>query len=344
MSLAQRVAYTSSVFFWFFPFARGVFAIAPALYLLFSLKIMDAFLPTDLLAYALPHVLAAMILSNILYGRTRWPLISELYETIQTVHALPAIINVLRSPRSPAFAVTPKGERLEQDFLSQLSIPFYLMLILDVVCLIAGAIRLYVVPEEMGVITLTMALTTFNMVFSMAAIGIMHEKAQRRVAHRIPTSLIHLEATLQFSSAVRTVKIVDLSHTGAGVESDLPLPANETGLLRTPIPAFKGQLADIPVRVVRKKVLGPLDAWKMGLVFEPQTLEQKRAIVALVYGDSDLHQINQRHRQRRIGLSEGLMFLVKTATYYGTENFLFLSRLTYHGIVGYIQRLFLSLI
>ncbi|MEW6729659.1 MAG: glycosyltransferase family 2 protein, partial [Pseudomonadota bacterium] len=84
MTLTQRIAYTSSVFFWFFPFARMVFFIAPALYLLFSLKIVDAFLPWDLVSYALPHVLAAMMLSNILYGRTRWPLISELYETIQS--------------------------------------------------------------------------------------------------------------------------------------------------------------------------------------------------------------------------------------------------------------------
>lgn len=343
MSLAQRVAYTSSVFFWFFPFARGVFAIAPALYLLFSLKIMDAFLPMDLLAYALPHVLAAMMLSNILYGRTRWPLISELYETIQTVHALPAIINVLRSPRSPAFAVTPKGERLEQDFLSQLSIPFYLMLILDVVCLIAGIIRLKLVPEEMGVITLTMALTVMNMLFSMAAIGIMLEKAQRRAAYRIPTSLINLEASLQLPSGLYRVKVSDLSHTGVGVESDLPLPVGEMGYLTIPVPARGGQMATIPVRAVRRKLLGHLDNWEIGLLFEPQSLEQKRAIVALVYGDSDLHQINQRRRQRRIGLLEGLMFLVNTATYHAVENLWFLTRLLYQRIINLLKRLSLTI-
>jgi cellulose synthase (UDP-forming) len=55
-------------------------------------------------------------------------------------------------------------------------------------------------------------------------------------------------------------------------------------------------------------------------------MEEKRAIIALVYGDSGLHQANQRHRQRRIGLLEGLMFLIKTAFSHAWENLLFLTR------------------
>jgi cellulose synthase (UDP-forming) len=338
MKLAQRLAYTSSVFFWFFPFARMVFAIAPAFYLLFSLKIMDAFLPADLLAYALPHVLGAMALSNILYGRTRWPLISELYETIQSVHALPAIVNVLRAPRSPAFAVTPKGERLEEDFLSQLALPFYLMLILDIVCLVAGVIRLQVVPEEMGVITLTMALTVQNLVFSMAAIGVMLEKAQRRSAYRIPMQLAKIDAHLIHQGKDYPVHLEDISHTGTGFTIDVPIPRNERVVLRLGIPAWEGRIVEIPARLVRRIRVHDRE-WDVGILFEPQTMEHKRSIIALVYGDSNLHQMNQQHRQRRIGLLEGLFFLLRTASYHAGENLLFLTKLLFMRIQQAIQRL-----
>ncbi|MFZ5513123.1 MAG: UDP-forming cellulose synthase catalytic subunit [Pseudomonadota bacterium] len=337
MDLAQRIAYTSSVFFWFFPFARMIFFIAPSLYLLFSLQIMDAYLPSDLLAYALPHVLAEMMLSNILYGRTRWPLISELYETIQSVHALPAIINVIRAPRSPAFAVTPKGEKLEEDFLSQLALPFYLMLILDVVCLVAGIIRLYVVPEDMGVIILTMTLTVLNMLFSMAAIGVMLEKAQKRAAHRIPAELGNIPATLQLDSGSIPVRLTDLSHAGAGLLSSLTLPKDEQVHLQVRIHALGGEMHDIPARLVRRKYVHAQE-WEHGILFEPETIEQKRAIIALVYGDSDLHQRNQQHRQRRIGLTEGMYFLVKTATRHSGENLMFLTRMFFRRLANAADR------
>ncbi|MGB9670391.1 MAG: UDP-forming cellulose synthase catalytic subunit [Halothiobacillaceae bacterium] len=338
MTLTQRIAYTSSVFFWFFPFARMVFFIAPSFYLLFSLKIVDAFLPWDLVVYALPHVLGAMMLSNILYGRTRWPLISELYETIQSVHALPAIINVLRAPRSPSFAVTPKGERLEENFISQLALPFYLMLLLNIICLIAGVIRLHVVPEDIGVITLTMALTILNMIFSLAAIGVMLEKSQKRGAYRIPVEIAQLPAWIQHDQERFPVILDDLSHAGAGILSSHALPRREKVTLEVAIPAWGGRVVHIPARLVRRRYAFN-GRWDMGLLFEPETMEQKRAIIALVYGDSDLHQANQRQRQRRISLTEGVIFLVKTATYHALENFTFLTHLFWTRLIQRVSRL-----
>ncbi|MGB9577882.1 MAG: hypothetical protein ACPL3S_01280, partial [Halothiobacillaceae bacterium] len=79
--------------------------------------------------------------------------------------------------------------------------------------------------------------------------------------------------------------------------------------------------------------------WDMGLLFEPETMEQKRAIIALVYGDSDLHQANQRQRQRRISLTEGVIFLVKTATYHALENFTFLTHLFWTRLIQRVSRL-----
>ncbi len=117
LALNQRLAYTSSSFFWFFPFARTIFLLAPAAFLLFGLQIYAANLQ-EFFVYALPHVLGSIILSNYLYGKTRWPFISELYETMQSLFSLVAIAKVFRNPHAPKFNVTPKGEHLENDFIS----------------------------------------------------------------------------------------------------------------------------------------------------------------------------------------------------------------------------------
>jgi len=341
MELEQRIAYTSSIFFWFFPFARGVFTIAPALYLLFSLQIMDAFLPYDLLAYALPHIMAAMMLSSILYGRTRWPFVSELYESIQTVHSLPAIINVIRSPRSPAFAVTPKGERLVENFLSQLALPFYLMVMLDVFCLLAGAIRLYVAPEDTPVVILTMVMTIQNMMFSLGTIGVMLEKAQLRVAHRLPMLPFDVQAPM-FSmitdSGEYPVILTDISHSGAGFNSPISPPRNAKIALRASVKALGGKVVDIRASVLRHRYVDSSE-WAIGILFEPETDEEKRAIVGLVYGDSDRHQLNQQYRQRRIGLLEGLFYLLSTGASHAGENLWFLTKLTSRQYFGPLYRL-----
>lgn len=335
LKIPQKLAYTSSVFFWFFPFARLIFFLAPAMYLLFSLKIVSAFVPIDLLAYALPHVIGAIALSNILYGRTRWPLISELYETIQSAHALPAMINVLKSPRSPAFAVTPKGEHLEENFISQLALPFYLMLLLDIVGLIAGVIRFFVVPDEVGIIVVTMAFTLLNMTFSLAALGVMLEKSQKRTAYRFSAEPANLNAQLQTSFGITyPVKIVDLSHTGVGIQSDQALNKADDMRLLVKIPSL-GTTYAFTVHLVRERYQAK-NTWDFGLLFKPESIEEKRAIVALVYGDSDLHQMNQKNRQHRIGILEGMGFLLQKALVHGLGNMSFLTK-------KYLKKLFISL-
>ena len=217
MSIAQRLAYTSSVFFWFFPFARVVFLIVPGFFLLFGLRIYDANVQ-EFLAYALPHVLAAILLSNALYGKTRWPFVSELYETVQSVYSLPAIIEVLRNPRSPSFAVTPKGERLDEHFVSSLARPFYILLLLNVLFMTAGALRLIFQPELGSITIITMIWAGINVIFILAAIGIMLEKAQKRAAYRINTQ--HTKAfpmNLEYAGQAWSCTLVNISHSGLSV-------------------------------------------------------------------------------------------------------------------------------
>ena len=128
----QKLSYTNSSFFWFFPFARTVFLIAPAAFLIFGLKIYDANLE-QFFAYALPHLLGAILVADFLYGKVRWTFISELYETMQSLFSIVAIFKVFINPRAPKFNVTPKEERVEEDFVSSLYKPFYVLILVGIV-------------------------------------------------------------------------------------------------------------------------------------------------------------------------------------------------------------------
>ena len=55
-------------------------------------------------------MLVNLMMQNYLYGSFRWPWISELYEYVQTVHLLPAVVSVMLNPRKPTFKVTAKDE------------------------------------------------------------------------------------------------------------------------------------------------------------------------------------------------------------------------------------------
>lgn len=326
MKLVQRLAYTSSVAFWFFPFARAMFFIAPPLFLFFDFRLMDAYVPGDIFAYALPHVLAAIFLSNLLYGKVRWPFISEIYETIQTVYSLPAIIAVMYNPRSPAFAVTPKGEKLEENFVSDLVIPFYVMAFIDVLCIVVGVYELILQTKPATLVILVMVLATANMLFSLAAIGVMFEKSQKRGAQRLSMEAFEYSAHIFINGIKVAVKLDDISHTGIsfflnaqGVALSVVKGGEVSLWLNNGV---EQALFSLSVRVTGIQLVSD-NTYEIRGVFELATLEAKRNLVNLVYGDSSRHEGVQIRRQRRISPLVGFILLLKLAFLPAQEHFIF---------------------
>ncbi|MGF1656821.1 MAG: UDP-forming cellulose synthase catalytic subunit, partial [Verrucomicrobiales bacterium] len=93
LSFSQRLCYLNSCGFWLFPFARIIFTLAPLGFLFFGLKIYASNW-ADFLAHAVPHLVCVLIVSTALFGRVRWSFVSELYEMMQAIFCLPAIIKV----------------------------------------------------------------------------------------------------------------------------------------------------------------------------------------------------------------------------------------------------------
>jgi len=343
LKLPQRLAYTSSSFFWFFPFARSVFLLAPAAFLLFGFQIYNANLQ-EFFAYALPHIAAAMLLSNFLYGKTRWPFVSELYETMQSLFSLLAIFQVFLSPRAPTFQVTPKGERLDSDFVSSLAKPFYLLFAITVLCLVGAALRIHFNPEEFDVAMITGGWALFNLILLTGALGALFERRQRRLTPRINMPM-DLPVTVELDDEVIDGRLFDVSSTGAGLTiadgmtgvpamegSDGAFIVDNPGLGRvTRIPCkvrrvfsvsehHLGHLQRITNRLLRRKT-PVVEHIQMGVEFRPTTTDDWRAIVALVFGDSRVLERNLSRRQNPLSIPQSLRFLVGRGLVHSVKHF-----------------------
>jgi len=62
--------------FWFFPFPRLVFMLAPLSYILFNVKIFVSNVD-EAIAYTLTYMIVNMMVQNYLFGSVRWPWVSN---------------------------------------------------------------------------------------------------------------------------------------------------------------------------------------------------------------------------------------------------------------------------
>jgi len=278
----QRLGYINSSLFWFFPFARLVFVLAPLCYLLLGMSVYNANL-TEVLIYTVPHMIAVFYVSDILFGRVRWPFISELYEILQSFFTGRALWEVVRNPRKPSFVVTPKGKTLESDFVSPYVRPFYVLLFLVILGVIFGLWRYSVVEIDRDLTIVAFVWNLFNLMILLGSLGALLEQRQRRSAPRMPA---RYKGTLTARGQTIPCLIVDLSQGGARISLDEEAPEDW-------ITGTEGTLEAVRGDGVRFRLNLELRAkWKvgrffqLGTVFRPRDDREVFDAVALAFGDS----------------------------------------------------------
>ncbi len=322
LSLPQRISYTSSTLFWFFPYARVVFMLAPAAYLLFGLHIYKATIP-EVIAYALPYLLALVLINDILFGKHRWTLVSELYELMQSLFGVRALTRVIMNPDSPSFTVTPKGEYLDHKFVSQFSRPFYVLFAILLGSLGMAVWRYYTYPQAWQVISITLFWTLINLGLLFAAFGVLLEQRQRRAHPRMP---VNLPAELCGENFSCSGLLKDLSATGGAMR--VSLLSDEKAVEQvTSLQVMVGMvLIQLPVKIVKVNTMA--DGYcSVRLEFEPKSLAHRRSIVRLVFGDSERWRQYQEARASRIhGVRAGVSFVARAGLRHGQEHIAFLFR------------------
>ena len=303
LSLPQRLCYFNSCFFWFFPFSRLIYLIAPTALLFFGLRIYATNWQT-FCAYVIPYIITVFTVSNYLYGKVRWAFVSELYELIQSVYTLPAIFATVLNPRAPTFNVTPKGETLSRDFISPLATPFYFLALISFGTVGAGIYRLYHTRgvEETYPILITLFWGLVNSIMLLAALGALLERRQRRVTPRMPASV---SATLSIETAEYPCKITDLSLGGCkmvfrGVAERVFTKPGRSSLRIQSGEEHLDQKLNLKLRNLRiDEGSGEI---AVGAEFAHESLEETRAKVRLVAGNKQRWIEFQKRREAKIGV------------------------------------------
>jgi len=222
LTLSQRIAYFTSSLFWLFGFARIIYFIAPAAFLILGMNMYNASW-LQIIAFAVPFLIGTFIVMDFLYSGTRQLFFSEIYESVQAMFLLPAIIAVLLNPRKPEFKVTPKGNTIAQDFLSPLSAPFFVVILINLIALGLAAYRWFDEPILREVLLITGLWCLYNFYLALVSLGAFWERKQVRKFHRIQASGSVTVYNAKLQTAI-VGKICDVSLTGIGFEISLPHP------------------------------------------------------------------------------------------------------------------------
>jgi cellulose synthase (UDP-forming) len=308
LSLAQRIAYASSALFWLFPLPRLAFVMAPLLYIFFGVKLYVANF-SEFVAYTVTYMIVNMLMQNYLYGRVRWPWISELYEYVQMPYLAGAILSVIRNPRKPTFNVTAKGMTTDTAHLSELAPRYFAIFGVLAVASIVAFQRVIAEPEANDLMLVVGLWNTFNLVIAGVALGVVAEKPERRRAQRLDVAR---RAELLVGSESVPVVIEDISTGGVRLRpigATLAGPRMAGAQATLMVPGRGGDRAT-PIRVVIRRVASDDHGQFIGMAFDQLTSDGYVAVADVMYGQAAvLDGFRERRRSGRSLFAGTLQFV-----------------------------------
>jgi cellulose synthase (UDP-forming) len=355
LTIPQKLCYFSNTFYWFFSYARVMLLLAPMAYLVLGLRFYNASIP-EFFAYGFPAMVGAILTSDYLFGRYRWTLISELYEMLQSLFSLQAILMVIKNPRAPSFNVTPKGEHLEHDTVSQLAGPFYFVYAMVVLTMVVGLFKLFHAHEHQDVIISALCWDLLNLIILNACIGVLYERKQRRASPRVPVNL-NAEVALQRERDEGVTELLDPNH-GAEAERllDDPLPcrvvdissggaqlqfaielAGQVNLRMNRIRVYNRALEHdsvIPIAVRSSFTSRDKKHFLVGVQFTDRSVAGLSETVSLSSGDSARWSEYRAHRNQRLGIFGGIALLVRLGTVHVSAQYYLFCK----GMLAYLHR------
>jgi cellulose synthase (UDP-forming) len=311
----QRISYFNNCFFWLFGVSRFIFTISPVLFLFFGMKIYFASV-SQVLAYALPHIIGSMILMDFMYGKFRWPFFSELFENIQAIFLMPVVLSVFVNPRKPSFKVTPKGKSFEEDFLSPMARPFLIMCLILMITMPIAIIKWFAYPLYRDVIVITIVWSFYNLSLAMASFGVFIEKKQIRRYHRLwakGKALIHF--TRLNESIEADIRDISLSGCGFSFKLDSVLTPLEHIIFETRDSYGRKYKIEARMRQIKKMD----DTYTCGCEYTPSEKTPFSTLVGFVYGDSQ-NWVNFWERQKKSPNPLKLFFIIMQMMVKGSKT------------------------
>jgi cellulose synthase (UDP-forming) len=221
LTLMQRVCYSNAMLHFFYGLPRMIFLLSPLSYLFFEAHIIHAS-ALAIAAYVLPHLFHANMTNSRMQGEHRHSFWAELYEATLAWYIFRPTLVALINPKLGTFNVTSKGGLVEEEYFDwQISAPYLIMLMLNIVGLLIGVVRLFWWNAfEADTVVLNLLWTIYNLVILGATVAVATETKQIRQNHRV---VCNQKAMLKLSGGKSFVcSASDYSEGGLGLVMPAP--------------------------------------------------------------------------------------------------------------------------
>ncbi|MEC4890371.1 MAG: glycosyltransferase [Nitrospira sp.] len=292
LTLAQRLDYFGSIFYFFFGTPRLICLVAPLASLLFQTPPLKADV-WALSAYFFSfYIASAMVMSPVSRG-SRNPFWSDIYEIAMCFSLSAVALKTLATPRKERpFEVTPKGQRVKKNTASELSLawPLLLTFALLIVGLVWGIQHWREGTGDPG-LPVSLFWGSVNLFLLTIALFVASEQTQGRHMFRLNRDfageiLIHGDTV--------PARVANINERGAALVLDRPLYSAQafiTLLLTGP----DGAIIRLSGRIVRQAPM-PSGQIDIGLLFTDVTPLSARALTEKMFGDPAPWQEGDRFR------------------------------------------------
>ena len=281
LTLAQRIDYFGSIFYFFFGLPRLICLVAPLASLLFSTPPLKA----DMLAltnYFFSFFLASALVMRPVSRGSRNPFWSDVYEIAMCFALSVVALKALAAPRKERpFEVTPKGQRVKKSSATEISSawPHLVTFGLLVVGLALGVRHWWQGVGDPG-LPVSLFWGSANLLLLTVALFVASEQTQGRQGFRLKRDFA---GGLFADGEEVPARVVDLNEQGAAVTVDHPIFTLQESI-KFALTSSRGALVTLTARIVRQEP-NPSGGIDMGLQFDELDEHTRQVLVDKLYGD-----------------------------------------------------------
>ncbi len=275
----QKRSYFYSVLYWYSPLRRGMFILAPILYTVFHIRILDSgFL--ELVIFWLPQLLLYNGLLKKMNGEIRTSRLSNLYDTIMFPYLIPTVILETFGISNNVFHVTNKDRKnVASDSQKRFTRRYFIIFLFLLGLTMVGVIRCLkniIFLGQIGYLILLFWLIV-NGYYVLMSIYFMLGRKVNRESERIQ---IREKITIKTKDQEIDEMSLDISESGCAVLCDFPYNISPSDI-HTLIISYGGQNCYLKAKVVHVKK--EKEGYRFAFSFEDVSEENLYSLYTLLY-------------------------------------------------------------
>lgn len=208
LSLSQKINYLFSMIYWYMPLRRGIFILAPILFSLFGIYLLDCTIQ-EIILFWLPHYIFYNLAIRKLSGNIRNSRLSDIYDTILFPKLLTGILLETLGIQKREFEVTNKKRNgVSEDRFFKMAWPLLLLLALSAAGLLK-CLYLSIINNSIAylIIIFWLVINGYSLLMAILFTGRrMHIRQSERFQVNVPVEITYLCRSLRSIKAV-TVNI-----------------------------------------------------------------------------------------------------------------------------------------